>query len=825
MNLSRQITIYKGVSDNKGDEITVGFALRHIQEATLAKQIEKLRKSTDPKMRDKIKKSLLAVTWSGDFLTRKIKDLIAPTGIICLDIDKLEPGEVFTLKELISCDEYTFSCFISPSGNGLKVLVKYELAEVGSTLEQDVERHLAVFLSLEKYYQDKFKVAIDPSGKDISRLCFLSADADIYIHEESKIYSDLGVIPIKEEVKKSAKKIPADKKTPPPSAEVENWTLDQVRDFTDRKKAYVEGQRNEYIHLFACNANRAGHTESDCFHYVCGFADLDQKEIETTVRSAYKLNPGDAGKSKKKFPDAKVQGQKSLPAGKKSSPQDQAADEFKFSKFWFFLKKIDKATGEITEQCKFSYNKCIQFYTEHGFYKIKVGRSYQFVRIENNIIDLVEEHELREFIFSFLIEHELDRVLEMMRAMSGRYLSKGTLEGLHYLRPEFKRDTQHMAFLYFKNCYIEVTKEEQTIKQYADINGHIWKKQVINRDYIKMDYINNPFYQFLQYAICGEILYTDDNDLDKNKKMLSVVASIGYMLHRFKDPTNAKAIVVADKALRHASENNGGSGKSLLAEALKQVINLCTIDGKNFNFNAAFPFQKVDIDHALLNFDDVRGNFDFERLFSLITGDFSFSKKNVSDISIPFEDSPKIYITTNHSLKGFGSSMRRRQHVIEFSNYFSDERRPIDVFKKMFFTQWDPTDWNGFFSFISEAITVYLNNGLVEFPLENYGMNKILDQCGEEFVDIMEEEVFIKLLEQNEYKTKELFMKFLESVKGMHREKTQQNTFTKYIKMWAEEKGLLVNAHVNGERVRRNSIDYITFTKKPEKKDGTKTSA
>jgi hypothetical protein len=44
-----------------------------------------------------------------------------------------------------------------------------------------------------------------------------------------------------------------------------------------------------------------------------------------------------------------------------------------------------------------------------------------------------------------------------------------------------------------------------------------------------------------------------------------------------------------------------------------------TIDGKTFDSNKSFPYQTVSSDCQVLAFDDVRKNFNFESLFSIIT--------------------------------------------------------------------------------------------------------------------------------------------------------------------------------------------------------------
>jgi hypothetical protein len=68
--------------------------------------------------------------------------------LICLDFDGYTKSkELLQDKENLSKNKYVFSVFISPSGNGLKVLVK---------IPADAENHTNYFNSLEKYFNSPY---------------------------------------------------------------------------------------------------------------------------------------------------------------------------------------------------------------------------------------------------------------------------------------------------------------------------------------------------------------------------------------------------------------------------------------------------------------------------------------------------------------------------------------------------------------------------------------------------------------------------------------------------------------------------------------------
>jgi hypothetical protein len=128
---------------------------------------------------DEGKKKLPAVTFGGKFKGRREATLETHSGFIVLDLDNLE-GILPELREDIENDRYTYACFLSPSGVGLKVIVRIEAT--------DAKEHRRCFDGLKDYYRERFNQEIDPSGRDTSRLCFLSHDPALRISEVSEIF-------------------------------------------------------------------------------------------------------------------------------------------------------------------------------------------------------------------------------------------------------------------------------------------------------------------------------------------------------------------------------------------------------------------------------------------------------------------------------------------------------------------------------------------------------------------------------------------------------------------------------------------------------------
>ena len=113
-------------------------------------------------------------TFSGTFGSRSDKALIQHSGLLCVDFDHLK--DVSTLFQRLLNDEYfdTQLLFRSPSGDGLKWIIP---------IDTTTATHADFFRAIANYIQQTYGVAVDKSGRDISRACFLPHDPQAYIHK------------------------------------------------------------------------------------------------------------------------------------------------------------------------------------------------------------------------------------------------------------------------------------------------------------------------------------------------------------------------------------------------------------------------------------------------------------------------------------------------------------------------------------------------------------------------------------------------------------------------------------------------------------------
>ncbi len=116
---------------------------------------------------------LPAVLFSGEFSSRSDNDINEHSSYIVLDFDHVE---VESTKKVLATDEYIYSCWESPSGTGVKALVRVS----------NPERHRDHFRALVRYFDGRYGLDLDESGINESRACFESYDPEIVIKTVSQ---------------------------------------------------------------------------------------------------------------------------------------------------------------------------------------------------------------------------------------------------------------------------------------------------------------------------------------------------------------------------------------------------------------------------------------------------------------------------------------------------------------------------------------------------------------------------------------------------------------------------------------------------------------
>jgi hypothetical protein len=354
---------------------------------------------------------------------------------------------------------------------------------------------------------------------------------------------------------------------------------------------------------------------------------------------------------------------------------------------------------------------------------IIVKKNGKFVRqlSMNDVFKMLEEYALETYDGNL---NELYKSQQITQTSFYRKLPRFEIT-------KYKDDKNSVTF-FFKNKVIQVTKDNIQAYNYNEFdtgNALIWESHLIDFDVDVKEaeaYKSSNWYDFCSKAVDGGI-----NQL---------MQCCGYMVHNYKDPTNAKIVVFADASQQSGA--NGGSGKTLIGyNGTLKVRKVDYLEGKKFDPESQFAFQTIDEYADLVVIDDVQQNFKYQHLYNAASNDMTIERKYSAPIRLPFKYSPTFLVTSNYGIVNQGGSDKRRRVVIAFSDYFNINNTVYDEYKQEFFKDWTKKEWNRFYGFYFEAARMFLRNGLEDYRSYEVDKKALSGVIGSDFVEYVERNI------------------------------------------------------------------------------------
>jgi hypothetical protein len=163
-------------------------ALNDIKSGKYKSLIEQARAlyAEDKKKYKAFKDNLPVFVFGGTFNgSHALQNIINYNKIVTLDIDGLTQEKLLYLCESLSKDKFIFSHFISPSGVGIKALVK---------IGNDMAYHKQVFKFFKNYFVENYDTILDDSGSNPNRTCYVSYDENLYLNLDSEVFTLQGEV-------------------------------------------------------------------------------------------------------------------------------------------------------------------------------------------------------------------------------------------------------------------------------------------------------------------------------------------------------------------------------------------------------------------------------------------------------------------------------------------------------------------------------------------------------------------------------------------------------------------------------------------------------
>lgn len=461
-------------------------------------------------------------------------------------------------------------------------------------------------------------------------------------------------------------------------------------------------------------------------------------------------------------------------------------------RFWDEIYYEDKA-GNWRSKFEVKNTRLYNFLTKNGFYRLQNKNEKQgfiYIQIKDNIVREIEVNEVKTHVHRFLEEQYVDEDLRDVFFRSTQ-LKEASMSNLPMTEVDFSDFDRDRQFFFFENKTVEVSKSGIRVHKLGEIKRYVWEDEVIKHRYQEQE----PHFQisknedgdwhidilkkdniFLNFLINTsrthwrtelednlDALSPEEQAAYKKKHLFDIAGAnlsaeeireqmhqlvnkiyvLGYLLHRYKDPSRPWAIWTMDHRISDEGESHGGSGKSIAMGAVSRFMKSVTLRGRDPKMTEnPHMYDRVTIHTDYILVDDANQYLKFDVFFSDITGNMIVNPKNNKSYEIPYEESPKFAFSSNFPLRNIDSSVLRRVLYCVFSDYyhenkdgyFRESRNPREEFgKNILGPDYTEDDWNDFYNFMIQCCRFYLNHGKIDPPMENVEKRNLLSEMGTAF--------------------------------------------------------------------------------------------
>lgn len=435
---------------------------------------------------------------------------------------------------------------------------------------------------------------------------------------------------------------------------------------------------------------------------------------------------------------------------------------------------------------------------------------YKLIKIHDGKVKEANNYMIKQELLAKInaddYESEEDRALDLETLIKNPNIFLNNIyEYLEQIDIQWLRDDANTCYIPFESCIVRITKDKTEKLTYGSFKEmHIWDSELkVNEKWDSIDIIDDEAELTCQFGRFIELICGGDD-----QRILSACTIIGYLLHKHKDPSRAWAVILGEET--DDETKGGGTGKGIFIKALEKILNTVTIDGKNFKADKSFAYQRVKLDTRLVAIQDVDRIFDFEKFYSIITEGWTIEKKNKDELYIGYKDSPKVILTTNYTISDTGHHAKRRQKVVEFSDYFGAHRTPKEEFGMLMFDDWDRDEWNRFFNYMFRCVKIYFNLGVVDVTQgERYRLKKLRTQFGEDFAAWFTETAIMEL--KSYQKFTDVYKNFL-GIHDFDKKDFSIKKFKKGMSVAAENYQLTIKERIDrqGNNVKLIKLESIT---------------
>ena len=245
---------------------------------------------------------------------RQQKHIVEHTGLSLVDIDHIAEEDMARVLDLVRVDPHTLMAYTTLSGQGVRVLFRYEtpsnLPLYGEALQTSLQNNSCelpegaphrggavqrtegvcwggslyklAFLHGNAYYEALTGLPTDGQCKNVGRISTIAYDENLYYNPEAVPFT------IKLEEKKPVGRPRKRVEGRVKSCKVGDVESLVLRELEQRGVVYEAGTYNKYVSAACYEMNRYGVPEEQCREWAVNrFDDYDTPDVEAIVRSCY----------------------------------------------------------------------------------------------------------------------------------------------------------------------------------------------------------------------------------------------------------------------------------------------------------------------------------------------------------------------------------------------------------------------------------------------------------------------------------------------------------------------------------------------------------
>lgn len=444
-------------------------------------------------------------------------------------------------------------------------------------------------------------------------------------------------------------------------------------------------------------------------------------------------------------------------------------------KFWSVKSQKSGYTYDINNEQLYSFLQAMGIYRIASSGNSK---GFTFCQIRDNVVNLIDEQAIGAYASGMLMEYIKTHPKYYNQPLANtihrsNQIRMASLEKLQIIEPNFKSWTENADHFFFENGIFRVDASGTVKVKTSDCDCMIYKDKILNHElkieepFFDIEYSNEyatllnrlktaaprtPEYfvirkeidaledtskyrlkilrkdlSFMQYLYNTGRAYwrkeelgmslTQKEQQEHDLHFINKVMALGYLLTKHKNAGQPYAVFCMETEQSDEGTHLGGTGKSLFASSIENIRKQLFIDGQNLN-PSKYDFLLQGVERGITDnifIDDLNAQVDLHKFMPMITGKMVINAKYIAAYTIDFKDSPKVIFTSNHAIKGFDASLRRRTWFTAFTDYYHaddvqrglKERSPLTEFGKNLISDYTPEEMNSFYNFMLNCVQVW----------------------------------------------------------------------------------------------------------------------